>query len=191
MTKKYPLLPLWQFPQQVQHPYLQISMTLFVVLECVQVEEGFATRGTHQPTPKCTLWTCAQVVAHEVDGPSFQPSTQHWYTHLIPPNWMQRGCIFVGRVSFEAGRAAGETVSDACSGMSAVGPENLGPVDSREGRLETVVDGIQWAFFGERWGWRYGGVLPPLSSGLFQASSPSPVLQPLTYGPPPSWHSPF
>ena len=34
--------------------------------------------GHTNPTPKCTFWTGVQIAAHEVDGPSLQPSTQHW-----------------------------------------------------------------------------------------------------------------
>ena len=30
------------------------------------------------PTPRCTFLMRAQMAAHEVDGPSLQPSTQHW-----------------------------------------------------------------------------------------------------------------
>ena len=119
---------------------------------------------------------------------------------------MQRGCILVGRVSSKAGRATGEATSDACSGMSAVGPETSGPVDS-------------WGWMGDSGGWDVASFLwggggaedmegvtsPPeacrdlpspsqhhcfhfLSPGLL---SPSPMQQLLTYRPPLSWHSPF
>ena len=41
--------------------------------------------GHTNPTPRCTFLTWAWTVACEVDGPSLQPSTWHWYTHLVPP----------------------------------------------------------------------------------------------------------
>ena len=41
-------------------------------------------KGHNNPTTKCTLHTYTEMVAHEVDGPSLQPSTWHWYTHLTP-----------------------------------------------------------------------------------------------------------
>ena len=152
MTRKYPLPLLWQFPKLVQHPYLHINMTLFVEPECVQIEKGFVTGGTHQPHSQVPL-------AHM----SANGSTWGWWTlsaalnpasiHLLdPPNWMQRGCILVGRVSSEAGRAAGKATFDACLGMSAMGMETLGPVDFWGGGCDMA------RFLGGRWGWRYGEV---------------------------------
>ena len=84
--------------QQVNE-YLQIKVTFLVAPECVQVEESFATRGTHQPHLRCTLHTCAQIVACEVDGPSLQPSTQHQYTLLTPHQLNAKG-LHVGGESF-------------------------------------------------------------------------------------------
>ena len=82
-----PLPTILTVPQDMRryNHYLQIKMTFLVASECVQVEEWFATRGTHQPHPRFTLHTCTQMVAHEVNGPSLQPSTWHLYTHLTPP----------------------------------------------------------------------------------------------------------
>ena len=48
------------------------------------------------------------MVVCEVDGPSLQPSTQHLYTHLMPPTRIQRGCMWVGMASSKADGAAGE-----------------------------------------------------------------------------------
>ena len=36
-------------------PYLQIYVTLLVVLECVRVEEGLVAEGAHQPHPQVYL----------------------------------------------------------------------------------------------------------------------------------------
>ena len=77
---------------------------------------------TQTPLPKCTLHMYAQIVAHEVDGPPVQPSTQHLYTLLMPPNWRWRGCMWVGRASSEAG----ETASSTCFTSFAEGSEALG-----------------------------------------------------------------
>ena len=101
-------------------------MAFLVAPESVLVEERFAAGGAHQPHPRCTLHTCAQMVAWEVDGPSLQPLTWHWYTHLMPPSWIQRGCILAGMVSSKAGGTAGETAVIAWS----VGSGTSGPVDS-------------------------------------------------------------
>ena len=49
------------------------------------LKKDLLQEGHINPTPKCTLHTCVQMVVHEVDGPSLQPSTWHWYTHLTIP----------------------------------------------------------------------------------------------------------
>ena len=130
--------------------YLQIKMTFLVVLESVWVEEWFATRGTTNPTAKCTMHTCVQIVACEVDGPSLQPSTWHLYTLLMLPNWIWRGCMLVGRASSEAGEVAREAASNTCSIICVTDSEASGvtPVGSWGGGWETVPDGVWWAFLG-------------------------------------------
>ena len=56
------------------------------------------------------------------------------------PSWIQRGCMLVGITSSEAGGAAGEAASIACS----AGLKTLGilPVGSLGGRWEIVADGV-------------------------------------------------
>ena len=117
-----------------------------MVLESIWVEEGLAARGAHQPHPQVHFANmCMEIVAWEIDGPSLQPSTQHQYTHLMPPSWMQRGCIWVGMAFSEAGGATGETAFIAWS----AGSETSGPVDSWGGRWEMVAEGVQQTFL---WG---------------------------------------
>ena len=111
----------------------------------------------------------------------------------------------MGRVSSKAGRAAGEATSDACSGMSAVGTETLGPVNSwgqmGDSGGQDMVNFLGWVGLRIQSGVTlspseaHKGLLPlsqplppPLSSSL---SSPPPVPQPLAYEPPLSWHLPF
>ena len=53
-------------------------------------------RGHTNPTCKCTLHTCVQMVAQEVDGPSLQPSTWHLYILLTPPQLNMKE-LHVGR----------------------------------------------------------------------------------------------
>ena len=76
-----------------------------------RLKTNWAQEGHTNPNPRCT---CMQIVACEIDGASLQPSTQHLYTLLMPPSWMQRGCMLVGRASSEADEAGGEAASDAC-----------------------------------------------------------------------------
>ena len=52
-------------------------MALPVMPEGIQVEKSLVAGRTCQPHPKWSPCTCAQIVAHEVVGPSLQPSTQH------------------------------------------------------------------------------------------------------------------
>ena len=44
-------------------PYLQIYVALLVMPEGVRVEKGLVAEGHTNPTPKCTLCMCAQMVA--------------------------------------------------------------------------------------------------------------------------------
>ena len=53
--------------------------------EITRLKKDLLQEGHTNPTPKCTLLTCVQMVACEVYGPSLQPSTWYWYTHLMPP----------------------------------------------------------------------------------------------------------
>ena len=57
---------------------------------------------------------------------------------------MQRGCIWAGICSSEAGGTAREADSSACS----TGAEASDPVDSCGGRWKTVVEGAWQAFLG-------------------------------------------
>ena len=125
--------------------YLQINVTLLVMPEGVRVEKGTVAKGAHQPHPKCTLHMCVQMVAWEIDGPSLQPAIWHLYTLLMPPNWMQRGCILAGISPSKTEGAVEEVDSSACS----AGPGTSGSLDSWEGRWEMVADGVWQAFF---WG---------------------------------------
>ena len=77
------------------------------------------------------------MVAHEVDGPSLQPSTQHLYTHLMFWTWIWRGCMWAGMASSRAEGAAGEAGPVAWP----AGSETSGPVDSWGGGWEMVVLG--------------------------------------------------
>ena len=52
-------------------------MSFLVAPQDVQIEEGLATKGAHQPHPRCTFLMWVQTAAREVDGPSLQPSTWH------------------------------------------------------------------------------------------------------------------
>ena len=83
-----------------------------------------------------------QMVAHEVDGPFLQFSTQHLYTHLMPPTWIQRGCMWAGMASSGAEGAAGEAGPVAWP----AGSETSGPVDSWGGGWEMVTLGQNEAF---------------------------------------------
>ena len=129
--------------------YFKINMTFLVALECVLLKNDLPQEGHTNLTPKCILYTCAQIVACGVDGPSLQPSTWHLYTFWCP-QWIPRGCMLAGRASSEAGEAAGEAISDACSVICVTDPEASGltPVGSWGVRWETVVDGVWWAFLG-------------------------------------------
>ena len=98
------------------------------------------------------MW--AQMVAHEVDGPSLQSSTQHLYTLLVPPTWIQRGCMWAGMASSGAGGAAGEVGPVAWS----AGSETSGHVDSWGGGWEMVALGAKQGFFKggwDGWGWEH------------------------------------
>ena len=50
-----------------------------------RLKKDLLQEGHTNPTPRCTLHTCVQMITWEVDGPSLQPSTWHQYTHLMPP----------------------------------------------------------------------------------------------------------
>ena len=145
MILNYPIASLFTVPQIKITPYLQGYMTLFMVLECVQVEEGFAAGGAHQPHSQVHL------VHMHTDG-----GTWGWWTlsaalnlasiyPLDVPSWMQRGCIWAGIASSEAENAAGGADSIACL----AGSETSGPVDSWGGRWGTVVDRVWQTFL---WG---------------------------------------
>ena len=136
--------------------------------------------GHTNPTPKCTLHTCAQIEACEVDSASVQSSIQHLYT-FDAPNWRQRGCTLVGRASTEAG----EIASDACFISSTAGSDALGtaPLDSWGGGWE-IRGGWSVANFPRRGGaedvegcniapLRSLRDLPPLNLPLLLQSSPT------------------
>ena len=111
-------------------------------------------RGHTNLTPKCTFCTWALMVACEVDGPSLQPSTQHWYMCFVPPTWTLRGCMWAGMSSSGAGVAAGEVDTVAWP----AGSEASGPVDSWRGDWGMVALGARWGFFMGGWdgaGWGY------------------------------------
>ena len=127
--------------RQYSH-YLQIKMTFLVVLECVWVD--LPQEGHTNTTPKCTLHTCVHIVAHEVDGPSFQPPTKHLYTLLMPPNCRQRDVMLAEIATSRASGAAGETASGACFTPSLTGLEASGtaPLGSQVGGLGMVAVGV-------------------------------------------------
>ena len=64
---------------------LLINMTFLWHLRMSRLKKVLLQGEHTNPTPKWTFLTWAQIVAHEVDGPSLQPSTQHLYTCLTPP----------------------------------------------------------------------------------------------------------
>ena len=84
-TLNYPIPSLFTVPQIKKNP---IYRFIWLFLWCWKVsglKKDLLQEGHTNSTPKCTLHTCTQMVTHEVDGPSLQPSTWHLYTHLMPP----------------------------------------------------------------------------------------------------------
>ena len=55
-----------------------LIMSLLVMPEDIQIEEGFAAEWAHQPHSQMHFSNKGATAACEVDGPSLQPSTQHW-----------------------------------------------------------------------------------------------------------------
>ena len=108
------------------------------------LKKDLLQRGHTNPTPKCTLHMWVQMVAWEVDGHSLKPSTWHWYTHLIPPNWIQRGCMLAG-ISLSKTEGAVEEVD---SSASSVGTEASGSLGSWGDRWEMIEEGALWVFLG-------------------------------------------
>ena len=145
MTLNYPIPSLFTVPQIKTTPLFTGSYDSLWCQKVSWLKKDLLQEGHTNPTPKCTLHTFAEMVAHEVDGPSLQPSTWHLYTHLTPPSWMWRGCILAGITSSEAGSTAGEA---DCIAWPA-GSETSGPVDSWRGRWGTMVDGVWQTFL---WG---------------------------------------
>ena len=92
----------WQIPK-CYAPIYKLMWLFLWYLNVSGLKKGFLQRGHTNPTPKCTLHTWVQMVTWEVDGPSLQPSTWHLYTLLMPPNWMQRGCMWAGMSSSKTG----------------------------------------------------------------------------------------
>ena len=86
---------------------------LWVFLWCLStsgLKKVLPQREHTNLTPRCTFLTWAQIAACEVDGPSLQPSTQHWYTCFVPPICILRGCIWASMSPSGAGVAAGQTL---------------------------------------------------------------------------------
>ena len=133
----------WQFPSAIS-PFYKLVWPFLWHWKVSGLKKDLLKRGHTNPTPKCTFHMWAQIVAWEVDGPSLQPSTWHLYTLLMPPSWMQRGRMWAGISSSEAGGTAREADSTAWS----AGAETSGPVDSWGSRWETVVVGAWWTFLG-------------------------------------------
>ena len=90
------------------------------------LKKDLLQREHTNPTPKWTLCMWAQMVALEVDGPSLQPSTWHWYMLLMPPNWMHRGYMLAGISPSNTEGTVEEVDSSACS----AGTEASGSLDS-------------------------------------------------------------
>ena len=129
-------------------PYsILINMTFLWHLSTSGLKKVLPQREHTNLTPKWTFLTWAQMLAHDVDGPSLQPSTWHLYTHLMPPNWILRGCMWAGMASSTAEGAAGETGPVAWPAAS----ETSGPVDSWGGGWEMVALGAKWGFFKGGW----------------------------------------
>ena len=130
--------------------YREITNDFSCDAEGVQTEDGFVTRGTCQPHARCSLHTCAQMVACDVDGLSVQPSTWHLYTLLILPNLRQRGIIWVGIVTSRASGAAGEGTSSSNPNFSMAGVEASGVASQCSyGGMEMVAVGDWWHFLGQ------------------------------------------
>ena len=102
----------WQFPSAIS-PFYKLVWPFLWCWKVSGLKKDLLQRGHTNPTPKCTFGMWAQMVAWEVDGPSLQPSTWHLYTLLMPPSWMQRGCMWAGISSSEAGGTAREADSSA------------------------------------------------------------------------------
>ena len=120
---------------------------MWLFLWCLNVSElkkDLLQRGHTNPTPKCTLHTWVQMVPHEVDGPSLQPSTWQLYTLLMPSNWIQRGCMSAGISPSKTEGAVEEVDSSAWS----AGTEASGSLDSWGGRWEMVEEGAWQDFLG-------------------------------------------
>ena len=111
---------------------------------CQGLKKNLLQRGHTNLSPKCTLQTSAQMVAWEVDGPSLQPSTWHWYTLLMPPNWMQRGCTLAG---ISPSKTEG-TVEEADSSACPAGTEASGSLNSWRGGWDMVEEGAWWVLLG-------------------------------------------
>ena len=119
------------------------SILIMIFLWCLKtsrLKKVLLQSGHTNPTPRCTFLTWVQIAALEVDGPSLQPSTWHWYTHLVPPSWILRGCIWASMLPSGAGVAAG----GADTVVWPIGSETSGLVDSWGGCWETEELGLRW-----------------------------------------------
>ena len=133
--------------------------------------------GHTNPTPRCTFLTWAQIAACEVDGPSLQPSTWHWYTHLAPPSWILRGCMSAGMSPSGAGVAAERAGTVAWP----AGPETSGPVDSWGGCWGIGEPGLRQEHDGGGWdtrGWEHK--VTPLRSP-YKPSTSDPTMASLSF----------
>ena len=129
ITIKSDITPHPPFTDKTLMCYSPIYKFMWLFLWCLNVsglKKDLLQRGHTNPTPKCTLCTWVQMVAQEVDGPSLQPSTWHLYTLLMPPNWIQRGCMSAGISPSKTEVAVEEVDSRACS----AGTEASGSLDS-------------------------------------------------------------
>ena len=64
---------------------LLIDMTFLWHLRTSGLKKVLPQREHANFIPKWIFLIWPQMVVHEVDGPSLQSSTQHLYTHLMPP----------------------------------------------------------------------------------------------------------
>ena len=141
----------WTTPQSVIIIYLCVFLWH---LSTSRLKKVLSQRGHTNPNPRWTFLTWALMVAHEVDGSSLQPSTQHWYMHFAPPTWTLRGCMWASMSSSGAGVAAEEADTVAWPAGSVAS----GPVDSWRGDWVMVALGARWGFLMGGWdgaGWGY------------------------------------
>ena len=152
MNSNYPIPPFWQFPKLRQPPYLQINMTLFVVLECVQDWKRICCRrGTPTSLPSAPCAHAHRWWLVRLMDPLCSPQPGICTPNWCHPSWIQRGCMLAGIASSEAGRTAGEAYSIAWT----AGFRDFGSCGFLRGQMGDAGGWGMASFLVGRWGGRY------------------------------------